>query len=189
MVFRKFLERLKNSRKGDTETARLGFRSSSSQTLQRRKSDGKLAVEAFESRSPALQRRKSDGKQSGRSIQSDWFLPLGLGATGGATSEIPSGSGHHPPTPDVDESRPISLSSYIIDPTAAYEKKTDWKSTLYSSAGLVVDVLKESSDAFTPLKSVAGCLSAILKHYDVRYMDFFEPFIPLTFEPASDGEP
>ena len=81
-----------------------------------------------------------------------------MGATGGATSQTAPVSTHHPPAP---------LSSYAIDPTAAYENKLGWKSTLYASAGLAVDVLKESSDVFTPLKSVAGGLSAILKHYDV----------------------
>jgi hypothetical protein len=83
----------------------------------------------------------------------------------------------------------VKLSSRIVDPTAAYENKANWKSTLHASAGLVIDVLKESSDAFTPLKSVAGGLSAILKHYDVRCAFFSQPYTPLTFEPANDGEP
>ena len=83
----------------------------------------------------------------------------------------------------------MDLSSYTVDPTAAYESKPDWKSTLYASAGLVIDVVKESSDVFTPLKSVAGGLSAVLKHYDVRHSCFVEPLAPLTYEPANDGEP
>ena len=77
----------------------------------------------------------------------------------------------------------------IVDPTAAYENKPDWKSTLHASAGLVIDVLKESSDVFTPLKSVAGGLFAILKHYNVRCVYFVKYFIPLTFDLANDGEP
>ena len=88
-----------------------------------------------------------------------------MGAIGGATSQTTPVSGHHTPIPNIDKGKPVKLSSYTVDPTAAY--KPDWKSTLHASAGLVVDVLKESSDAFTPLKSVAGGLSAILKHYDV----------------------
>ena len=83
----------------------------------------------------------------------------------------------------------MKLSRYTVDPTAAYENKPNWKSTLHASAGLVIDVLKESSDAFTPLKSVAGGLSAILKHYDVRHPYVAEPYKPLTFQPASGGEP
>ena len=64
----------------------------------------------------------------------------------------------------------MELSSYIVDPTAAYENKPDWKSTLYASTGLVIDVVKESSDVFTPLKSVVGGLSAVLRYYDVRHV-------------------
>ena len=83
----------------------------------------------------------------------------------------------------------MKLSSYTVDPTAAYGDKPSWKSTLYATAGLVVDVLKESSDACTPLKSVAGGLSVILKYCDVCYAYFTEPFTPLTFKSANDGEP
>src|SRR6202000_3149946 len=82
-----------------------------------------------------------------------------LGETGGTTSQVPSVSGHHLLVSNTCESKPVKLSSYIVDPTAAYENKPDWKSTLHASAGLVIDVLKESSDAFTPLKSVVGGLS------------------------------
>ena len=77
----------------------------------------------------------------------------------------------------------MKLSSYIVDPTAAYENKPNWKSTVYASAGLAIDVLKESSDAFTPLKS------AILRYYDVRRAHVVKPLAPLTFELANDGEP
>ena len=109
-------------------------------------------------------------------------LQSDLGATGSTTSEIPS-------VPNVDESEPVKLSSHIVDPTTAYENKPNWKSTVHALAGLVIDVLKESSDACTPLKSVAGGLSTILKYYDVWYIYFSKLFTPLTFAPASDGEP
>ena len=114
---------------------------------------------------PTLQRRKSDGKWSRSSTKFHPCLQFGLGATGGATSQAAPVSSHHPPPPDADENKPVKLSSYTVDPTAAY--KPDWKSTLLATAGLVIDVLKDSSDACIPLKSVAGGLSAILKHYDV----------------------
>ena len=89
--------------------------------------------------------------------------------TGGATSEVPSIPGFHLSVTDVDvdEGDPVESSCYVVDPTAAYEIKSDLKSTLYSTAGLVIDVLKESSDACTPLKSVVGALSTVLKYYDV----------------------
>ena len=80
------------------------------------------------------------------------------------------------------DSKHPKLSSYTIDPAAAY-KKPNWQSTLRASAGL------ESSDVYTPLKSVAGGLSAILKYYDVWYAHLYKPFTQLTFAPASDSEP
>ena len=110
-----------------------------------------------------------------------FFVRLGdrrkLGATVGATSNTPPVSDHRLP---IVESGPVELSSYTVDPSAAYENKPGWKSTLHASAGLVIDVVKESSDAFTPLKSVAGGLSAILKHYDVRCSYFAKNLAPLT---------
>ena len=101
--------------------------------------------------------------------------PSHLGATVGTTSQIPSASGHHLPDPNVYESGSGNISSCVVDPTAAYENKSNLKSTVYASAGLAVDVLKESSDVFTPLKSVAGGLSAVLKYYDVRDSRFTKP--------------
>ena len=88
--------------------------------------------------------------------------------TDGARSQIlPPVPDDQLPTPNTEESKPVKLSSYTVDPTVAYENKSNWKSTVYATAGLAIDVVKESSDVFTPLKSVAGGLSAILKHYDV----------------------
>ena len=176
MGFRKFLARLNNSRKGATE---------STDPAVPPRPQSQPGIRPSESTLPILQRRKPDSESTQFSPSSQFDL----GATGGATPNIPSVSGHHLPGPNADESKPVGLSSYIIDPTAAYENKPDWKSTLHASAGLVIDVVKESSDVFTPLKSVAGGLCAILKHYDVRYPYFTKHFTPLTFELASDGEP
>ena len=101
--------------------------------------------------------------------------------TDGARSQIPRPvPDDQLPTPNTEESKPVKLSSYTVDPTVAYENKSNWKSTVYATAGLAIDVVKESSDVFTPLKSVAGGLSAILKHYDVRCASFAEPVTPLT---------
>ena len=116
-------------------------------------------------------------------------LQSDLGVTGGTTSEIPSAPSHPFLVPNVNENEPVELLSPIVDSTPAYQNKPNWKSTVHASAGLVIDVLKESSDACTPLKSVAGGLSTILKYYDVWCAHFFKPFTPLTFAPASDGEP
>jgi len=47
-------------------------------------------------------------------------------------------------------------------------KKYGRKSTVYATIKLVIKLLKESSDAFPPLKSAVGGLSAILNHRDAR---------------------
>ena len=125
--------------------------------------------------------------RGGRRFSSNLSLRFYLGTLDGATSAIPSASGHHLTVPNVDNSKPAKLSGPNIDPTAAYQNEPDWKSTLHASAGLVIDVVKESSDVFTPLKAVAGGLSAILKHYDVRRVNSFKPFSPLTPELANCG--
>jgi len=95
-----------------------------------------------------------------------------LPATAATTSEIPSVPGPRISVHDVDENDPPRLSSYGVNPTAAYENKSNWKSTLYAGTKVAVDLVKESSDVFAPLKSVAGGLSAVLKYYDVRHFFF-----------------
>jgi len=110
--------------------------------------------------------------------------------TAGTIPEISPVTNHLPSVPDINESEPVKLSSYVVDPSAAYENKSNWNSGAYASTKLVIDVVKDSSDVFTPLKSVAGGLSAILKHYDVRCAPFAIPSTLLTVvESASDREP
>ena len=48
--------------------------------------------------------------------------------------------------------------------------------TAYSGTKMVLEVVKESSDVFTPLKSVVGGLSAILKQYDVSSSYIENPY-------------
>jgi len=68
---------------------------------------------------------------------------------------------HTPPIPGEDEHlKPSDFTSN--------QNKSSWMSTAYSSTKVVIDVVKESSDVFPPLKSVASGLAALLKHYDVR---------------------
>jgi hypothetical protein len=73
------------------------------------------------------------------------------------------------------------------DQGIANENKSNWKSTAYSSAKVVIDVVKESSDIFPPLKAAVGGLAAILKHYDVRSISP-TPSTILTITPANDGQ-
>ena len=158
-----FFSRLRRSRKRNTETQ------STDPTVSPRPQSLQLGLRSSDSTPPPLRRQKSEGKQRRRSFGLNLLLPFHLGATGGITSQIPSTSGHHLPDPNVDESESRNLSSCVVHPTAAHEDKPNWNPTVYASTGLAIDILKESSDAFTPLKSMVGGLSAVLKYYDVRY--------------------
>ena len=53
--------------------------------------------------------------------------------------------------------------------TAADTDRPDWKITASSSAKLVLRGVRDSADAFGPLKSVAGGLCFILENCEVRY--------------------
>jgi len=56
-----------------------------------------------------------------------------------------------------------------VEPSAAVdEKKSDWKSTASASAKLLLRGVRDSADAFPPLKSVAGGLCFILENCEVR---------------------
>jgi hypothetical protein len=59
-----------------------------------------------------------------------------------------------------------------VQPSAvADEKKSDWKSTASASAKLLLRGVRDSADAFPPLKSVAGGLFFILENCEVRSPD------------------
>jgi len=59
-------------------------------------------------------------------------------------------------------------SDSTVDSEAVSVKKSGRGSTVYATIELVIKFLKESSDAFPPLKSATGGLSAILNHHDAR---------------------
>ena len=59
---------------------------------------------------------------------------------------------------------------HTVDQKAAPESGSDWKSTAYSATRLAIDLVKETSDAFPPLKAVAAGLSVILNHCDVSFV-------------------
>ena len=61
----------------------------------------------------------------------------------------------------------MGSSDDTVDLGTAPKSKSSRKSTAYSATKLAIHMVKESSDVFPPLKSVAGGLSAILKHCDV----------------------
>ena len=53
-------------------------------------------------------------------------------------------------------------------PTAG-ESRPDWKSTASASAKLLLRGVRDSADAFPPLKSVAGGLCFILENCEVQF--------------------
>ena len=51
---------------------------------------------------------------------------------------------------------------------ATGKNSPDWKSTLPATAKLILCTVRDSADAFPPLKSVAAGLCSILENYEVR---------------------
>ena len=52
------------------------------------------------------------------------------------------------------------------DGTIVRGKDTDWQAA-YGAARMALEIAKESSDMFLPLKAVAGAMSVLIKNYDV----------------------
>ena len=67
-----------------------------------------------------------------------------------------------------DHTQKESLPDDNTEPNAtADEKKSSWGSTAYATAKLLLYGVRDSADAFGPLKSVAGGLCFILENYEV----------------------
>ena len=92
--------------------------------------------------------------------ESTWTLslrPLCLIALLDNTN-TPAVPGHVQPDPRPDEN---------AGPSAAADKKSSWKSTAFATAKLLLRGVRDSADAFGPLKSVAGGLCFILENCEV----------------------
>ena len=70
---------------------------------------------------------------------------------------------------------------------AASDKKPNWKSTAYASAKLLLRGVRDSADAFGPLKSVVGGLCFILENCEVWSSPMYTIEI-LISTPANEGE-
>jgi hypothetical protein len=71
----------------------------------------------------------------------------------------------------------LSISSAFCDvrdtpsnDTTARGRDTGWQ-TAYNAAKIAVEITKESSDMFLPLKAVVGAISVLIKNYDVGVSD------------------
>ena len=88
----------------------------------------------------------------------------------GSSSSFPR-PGPPPSTGDGSEREgdgPNSGNKNVGGSVAADENGQDWKTTASSSAKLILRGVRDSADAFGPLKSVAGGLCFILENCDVR---------------------
>ena len=75
-----------------------------------------------------------------------------------------------------------------VGPSAAMDKdKSSWGSTASSSAKMLLRGVRDSADAFGPLKSVAGGLCFILENCEVRLLSHSLSAI-LTSPAAHEGE-
>ena len=71
-----------------------------------------------------------------------------------------------PAIPDRPQGDPCSDQN--TEPSAATnEEKSSWKSTAFATAKLLLRGVRDSADAFGPLKSVAGGLCFILENCEV----------------------
>jgi len=68
------------------------------------------------------------------------------------------------------DERPAAAGSEGFNPSSlsSQSDKLDWKHTTSSAAKLFLRTVERASDAFPPLKSVAGGLCAILDNCEVR---------------------
>jgi len=75
-----------------------------------------------------------------------------------------------------------------VEPSAAVdENRSDWKTTASASAKLLLRGVRDSADAFGPLKAVAGGLCFILENCEVRSLPHRLP-TKLTGAPANGGK-
>ena len=74
-------------------------------------------------------------------------------------TDTPAVQGHVQGDPRPDESAELSA--------VTNEKKSSWKSTAFATAKLLLRGVRDSADAFGPLKSVAGGLCFILENCEV----------------------
>jgi len=81
-----------------------------------------------------------------------------------------------------------ALSPSQREPNTADEDKSNWKSTAFATAKLLLCGVKESADAFPPLKSVAGGLCFILENCEVRASYSHTLSTTLTGAPANEGK-
>ena len=66
----------------------------------------------------------------------------------------------------------FSTRSASVDVNPSRGRDSGWQ-TAYAAARMAVEVAKESSDAFPPLKAVVGAISVLIQNYDVSVPALF----------------
>ena len=95
-----------------------------------------------------------DGRGERVDASSSLSRPEVSGVTGGGPEQEGNGS---------------NADNENVEPNAAEdENRSDWKSTASASAKLLLRGVRDSADAFGPLKAVAGGLCFILENCEVR---------------------
>jgi len=118
-------------------------------------------------------KKKIKHRLTGRKRKPDGTNPGGEGAD--STSSLPQSEHHILAGEQPDSTVPgrgpeVSHPDKGAEPSTAAnenEKKTSWKSTASSTAKLLLRGVRDSADAFGPLKSVAGGLCFILENCEV----------------------
>ena len=117
--------------------------------------DGQKVEQTHPSPSTAL--IPHSGKLESKRARSFWLLPLIILANNAGTSIR-------------DRVAVVLRPNKIASPsTAADEKKPSWKSKAFAAVKLLFRGVRDTADAFGPLKSVAGGLCFILENYEVRF--------------------
>ena len=92
------------------------------------------------------------------------------------------------PTPVPDKSPKDLHPEVSAEPdTVADKKKLTWTSTVFATAKLLLRGVRDTADAFGPLKSVAGGLCFILENCEV-WPICVHPSTTLISSPAYEGE-
>ena len=100
----------------------------------------------------------SGGREESVGSSSSFPQPESRVSTGGGREQEQEGS-----EPNIENAN-------VGGSDAVDENRPDWKATASSSAKLVLRAVRDSADAFGPLKSVAGGLCFILENCEVRYL-------------------
>jgi hypothetical protein len=107
--------------------------------------------------SPSTPSLVPGGNPDGMRMRLSQLLPLIIPLDSTNASTVP---GHAPEVIHPNES---------AEPSAAVDmKKSDWKSTASATAKFLLRGVRDSADAFGPLKSVASGLCFILENYEVQ---------------------